>query len=168
MKSPPQPPLMIIEKLLKAKTEKQIDKIITTAWNRDSEEFFLGLQYSIDPLINFKVKKAAKYEDPAEDLPSNYNFEDFYKLMRSIVYSKNISIEEIKEKIRDAAQRCNPKEWNEFYRKIILKKLHLDLPMEGIVKSLNRLTNPKGNVTYKCKKTNNNTDADEIFQRRSQ
>lgn len=167
MKSPPLPPLMIIDKLHKAKTEKQVEKIIKTAWERDSEEFFLGLQYSIDPLINFKVKKAAKYEDPADDLPSNYKFDDFYNLMQSIVYSKNISMEEIKDKIRDSAQRCNPKEWNEFYRKIILKKLHTELPMDGIIKSLNRLTNPKGNVTYNCKKTNNNSDADEIFQRRT-
>lgn len=160
MKSPPQPPMVIIEKLLKAKTEKQIDKIIKTAWERDSQEFFLGLQYSMDNLYDFIITKAPKYQDDAENEASNYNFSDFFKLINFITKSKNISVEEIMSKVRKDAEMCNPVEWNNFYRLILLKKFHTTLPLDAIIKSLNRLTNPKGHININNK---NNNDASEIL-----
>lgn len=167
MKSPPIPFMAILEQLSKAKSDKQIDKIITKAWDSDSQEFFLGLQLSIDDTVDFKVHKAPEYETSEDDGTNAFTFDDFYNLVLKITQSKNISIEEIKDLIREAAGKCNPKDWNLFYRKIILKKLHKDLKMSAIIKSLNRLTNPQGNANLTHKTAKQTSDASVILSRKN-
>ena len=142
MKSPPIPLIVILEKLQKAKTSKQVDKIIKSAWDRDSQEFFLGLQYSMDSSYVFNLQKAPKYDDDSDDGSNNFTFDDFYELVTWIKKSKNISIEEIKLKVKNAASNCNPYLWNNFYRLILLKKLHTSLPIDFIIQSLKNLANP--------------------------
>ena len=140
MKSPPIPFMAILEKLSKAKSNKRIETIITEAWERDSEEFFLGLQYSMDPLIDYKVHKCPRYEEDIDE-PGEFNFDAFFILTNKITKAKNISLEEVYDLIKDAASKANPKEWNNFYRRIILKELQNDIKISSIIPVLSKLTN---------------------------
>lgn len=154
MKSPPVPFMAILEKLSKAKSDKRIESIITDAWNRDSEEFFLGLQYSIDPMIDYKVHKCPRYEEDIDE-PGEFNFDAFFILTNKITRAKNISMEEVSDLIRDAASKANPKEWNNFYRRIILKELHNDIKISSIIPVLSKLTNQSFTSSIQHKTKNN-------------
>lgn len=166
--SAPMPPMMILEQLKKAKSDKKIDSIITKAWESDSQEFFLGLQYSIDPLYDYKVSKVPEWDldGQPDDGSGDFTFEEFYKLTQFICFSKLITIEEIDKAIIDAAQKANMTEWNLFYRKIILKKLHKELKMDVIAKSISRLTNQSKLATVTHKKANDSSDASIVLSRK--
>ena len=152
MKSPPIPFMAILDSLSKAKSDKRIEKIITDAWNRDSEEFFLGLQYSMDPLVDYKIHKCPRYEEDIDE-DGDFTFDDFFILTNKIIKAKNISLEEIQDLIRDAASKANPKEWNNFYRRIILKELQNDIKISSIIPVLSKLTNQNftSNIQHKTK-----------------
>lgn len=142
--------MAIIEKLKKAKSDKRRESIIKEAWETNSEEFFLGLQFSMDPLYDFKIKKVPKYEEAIDEV-GEFTFDDFFKIVTQITKSKNISLEEINAIIRDSAEKANPKEWNEFYRPILLKEFQDTLPMQSIISQLSKLTNQNFSNTVKHK-----------------
>lgn len=134
--SAPMPPLMILQQLEKAKTESRIKKIIKTAWDSDSEGFFVGLQMTLDSTID--AMKDVPYWDDSDSTPGALTMEDFYESIRNLKNQINK-----KQIIIDMAEKSGTDEWNKWYRRILTKELTKDLPMNTIVEVLKELTSPK-------------------------
>ena len=137
----PTPAIIIIQKLKSAKTNNNIKKIIKDAWSSDSEEFFIGLELSLEK-NNVNLISVPFINDLDDGGPGNYSFLEFYKMYQDIK-NNTLSEQSIKSLILDAATKSNITEWNEWYRRILLKKLHLDLPINDIILEIKNLTNDK-------------------------
>lgn len=126
----PMPPILIIDKLSSLKTKSSKLRLLKQAWDSDSESFFIGIQISLDNNVDFMQENVPAWDDN-DDVSESLNFEDFYNFYlktKSGEYTK----EEAKTKILELANKAGSREWNEFYRKILLKRLHYDLPMDII------------------------------------
>jgi hypothetical protein len=133
-------PIVILQRLQAAKSKKALEKVIIDAWNSDSEEFFLGLEMSVDPNLKFGITSAPEIQDPDDGDPGSFTFNDFLALTQSLS-SAQLDEAEARRAVVEAALRCNVSEWNKWYRRILLKNLHHQLPMDVITKVLFRLTN---------------------------
>ena len=136
--SAPQPPLMILEQLEKAKSSARIQKIIEKAWESDSESFFVGIQLALDKDI--LVPTSVPAWDDNDSTPGELTMEEFYSILQNIKLKK---ITDIKQTVIDMAEKSGTDEWNKWYRRIITKELINDLPMKNIIDVLTELTSPK-------------------------
>lgn len=110
--------------------------IIQDAWNSDNEEFFIGLDMAINPLLEFGVQRVPSLPEDDEE-PGTLSFSAFYNLAMTLANDKPSNSGEL---IENAALTANALEWNLWYRRILLKSLHKHLPMETIQTELIRLT----------------------------
>lgn len=136
--SAPQPPMMILEQLGKAKSKARIKKIIEKAWDSDSEGFFVGIQLALDKDIPVPEKVPAW--DGEDSTPGSITMEEFYSTLQDIKHKK---ITDIKKTVTALAEKSGTDEWNKWYRRILTKELTSDLPMETIIDVLKELTSPK-------------------------
>jgi hypothetical protein len=132
-------PVMILQKLRAAKSKKAQEKIITDAWKSDSEEFFIGLELAVDPNLKFGLTAVPEIQDPDDGDPGSLKFEDFLALTQDLSAGR-CAAEDARRRIVEAALRCNVTAWNQWYRKILLKNLQNQLPMDVITTVLSRLT----------------------------
>jgi len=125
-------------KRLKMTKKPEIQKeLILQAW-QENENFFVGLQLSCDPTTKVVVDKVAHF-DVEDDAPGSFSFQDFINLYDQVT-QVDMDPSKARELILDAAAEANAAEWNHFYRRILLKKLQDDLPMDVIAKTLSELT----------------------------
>lgn len=132
-------PLDIVKKLNKAKRDSTKIKIIEDAWNKDCDDFFTAIELSVSPTFNFGLEKVPEILEEDDGDLSSFTFDDFVWRCYDLASNK-LSIKEKKEIINDMAMNANITEWNNLYRKILLKKFHETLPMELIHETLKRLT----------------------------
>lgn len=131
------PPVQIIDKLNKLKTKSSKLKLLRQAWDSDSETFFIGIQISMDKSVDFMCDKVPAWDDN-EDGSDSLNFEEFYNFYL-MVKSGRFNKETSHKKILELANKAGSREWNEFYRKILLKRLHYDLPIDIIITLLKQI-----------------------------
>ena len=136
--STPQPPLMIIEQLKKAKTPSRLQKIIEQAWESNSEGFFVGIQLSLDKDI--PIPENIPLWDGEDSTPGEMTMEEFYSILQNIKHKK---ITDIKQTVIEMAEKSGTDEWNKWYRLILTKDLTKELPMDSIISVLKELTSPK-------------------------
>lgn len=146
-------PMVIIDKLTTLKTKKSKIKVLQQAWDTDSERFFIGLQISMDESVDFKCKKVPVWDD--DDTSEKLNFEKFYEFYMNVKH-EILSEEVINDTILDLANESGSREWNLFYRNILLKKLQTILPMDVIIEFLS---------TIEKQYTNNIEDVSIILKR---
>ena len=132
-------PIMIIQKLALTKSKPAQSKIISDAWESDSEEFFLGLEMALDPNLNFHVVSVPEIQDPDDGDVGTFSFNDFLILSRSLA-NGNLKGDVVENLLIEAAQKANISEWNLWYRRILLKTLANSLPLDIIRSTLSRLT----------------------------
>lgn len=131
----------LIEKI-KRSSPKVIEKILEKEWISDNEDLFLCLELSISDDFNLNLKKIPYIEDE-EYFQTKFTFKDFYY---HIIGISNLDYDERRKTINSFAENCNANEWNNFYRKILLKQLHLDLPMDIISEVLRKLSKIQKNI----------------------
>lgn len=125
-------------KRLNITTDPKLQRsLILEAWET-CEQFFVGLQFSSDPHYQVQISKIIEMTDD-DGYSGSFTFEQFVELFGKATDPK-IDPEEIKKLILAAANECNFHEWNLFYRKILLKKLHKEVPMDIITDVLAELT----------------------------
>ncbi|MNY21359.1 hypothetical protein D3C86_1548980 [compost metagenome] len=112
-------------------------ELILEAW-QSCDNFFVGLQLSCDPTTVIPVTKIPEidFDDGSE---SEFTFSDFITLYDKVT-QVGVDPAEAREFIIEAAMVADFTEWNTFYRRILLKKLQEDLPMDVITKVLAELT----------------------------
>ena len=111
---------------------------IEQAWDNDVESFWIGLSLSTSPDYDFGLNRVPALDESDEE-PGTLTFEDFYDLALKLAHGKLVGVE-AHEAVEDAALSADAKEWNFWYRRILLKSLTKHLPMDVIQKELIRLT----------------------------
>jgi hypothetical protein len=111
---------------------------IENAWVNDVESFWIGLSLSTSPDYNFGLNRVPAL-DEADDEPGTLTFDEFYDLAMRLAHGDLVGVA-AHEAVESAALRADAKEWNFWYRRILLKSLTKHLPMDTIQKELIRLT----------------------------
>ena len=111
---------------------------IEQAWDHDVESFWIGLSLSTSPEYNFGLNRVPAL-DESDDEPGSLTFDEFYDLAMRLANQDLVGIE-AQEAVENAALKADAKEWNLWYRRILLKSLTKHLPMQTIQEELIRLT----------------------------
>lgn len=127
----------LIKRLKMVKKPELQKELIKEAW-QSCDEFFVGLQLSCDPTTRVVVEKIANI-DVDDGQPGTFTFQDFIVLFDTVTQI-DADPDKARELIIDAAMTADYHEWNFFYRRILLKKLQEDLPMDIIAETLVELT----------------------------
>lgn len=122
-------------------TNGRLDKerIVQQAWDLGLVEFFEGAQMAYDALRTFGVKKVPLIED--EDDPmfsSTFGWKDF-KDMASMLETRELSGNAARDMLRTAANASSVRDWNLFYRRILLKDLKCGVSESTINKVLEKV-----------------------------
>lgn len=115
-----------------------IQSTIQTAWDQDVEDFWIGLSLGTSPDYSFKLTSVPGLPED-DDEPGTLTFDDFYDLALKLHYGDLTGVA-AQQAIEEAAMSADAKEWNLWYRRILLKSLSKHLPMAEIQKELIRLT----------------------------
>jgi len=127
----------VIKRLKMAKKPDIQRELILDAWE-NCDTFFVGLQMSCDKDTVIPLEKVP--EIPQDDgAESDFTFNDFLRLYDEIT-QVGMDPAKARELVIDAAMIADVAEWNTFYRRILLRKLQDDVPMELIVEVLQELT----------------------------
>lgn len=127
-----------VVELTEARTKKKRDAAVRRAWN-ECEEFFLGLQMSMDATARPPLEKVPLFEEEDDGFEGSLSFAEFTTIW-ALITAEGCTAETARDVVRDAAERANVTEWNLWYRRILLKSLHKDLPMDRVVEVLKELT----------------------------
>ena len=129
-------PIDIVLSLMDPNTNHS--QIIKQAWNQDVEYFWIGLSMSSSPDYDFGLEKVPAL-DESDDEPGTLTFPAFLKLATALSRGELVGAA-AQEAVEEAALLADAREWNLWYRRILLKSLPKYLPMETIQKELIRLT----------------------------
>lgn len=128
----------IAVELSEATTNRKRDAAVRRAWN-ECEEFFLGLQMSMDPTAKPPLASVPQFEEEDDGFEGSLTFAEFTTIW-SLITAESCTAEAAKEIVWEAAERANVTEWNLWYRRILLKTLHTTLPMDRVSHVLKELT----------------------------
>jgi DNA ligase-1 len=99
----------------------RLDKeaIIEAIAKEGNDEFFHGCQLALDPMITFGVKQVP--EKTNEDGPG-FNWDSFIVLAGNL-RDRNLTGHDARDAIAEAIKLSTKKEWNGWYRRILIKDL---------------------------------------------
>jgi DNA ligase-1 len=103
-------------------TNSRLDKeaIIQQAFDAGIQEFFLGAQLALDVMVTFGVKAVPLIEE--DDGEGSYTWQEFLQLVTQL-RNRTLTGNAARDALRDAALRAPARDWNLFYRRVILKDL---------------------------------------------
>lgn len=127
----------LIKRLKMTKKPDLQKELILQAWE-ECEYFFVGLQLSCDPTTRLPLSKIVQIDEDDGSV-STFTFDNFVDLYDRVTQI-DITEEDARNLVIEAAITADMEEWNLFYRKILLKKLQDDLPMDVIAATLSELT----------------------------
>lgn len=112
-------PIDVINQLRKAKNSAEKQAVLSTAWTEECYEFFEGVHFALNPIINFDLTVVPKIVDEDNE-PDELGFAAFRQLALDIYHKKAKNINKV---IEDALNRSSVEAWNKWYRNILLKTL---------------------------------------------
>jgi hypothetical protein len=113
--------------------------IIRQAWSQDVTDFWIGLEMATNPDYDFDVKGVPFIDEEDDGDVGSFDFSAFYDLALKLA-NRDLTARAADSAIYDAAGVCNITEWNQWYRRILLKNLPQVLPMIVIQNTLVELT----------------------------
>ena len=98
------------------------EHIIQAAWDAGLIEFFEGALMAYDALRTYGVRKAPLItdEDDAPQLASTFTWADF-KAIAAKLETRELSGNAARDALRAASDTANVRDWNGFYRRVLLK-----------------------------------------------
>jgi DNA ligase-1 len=101
----------------------RLDKeaIIEQIAKEGNDEFFRGCQLALDPMITFGVKQVPEKKDEDED-GAGFNWSSFV-VLASGLRNRNLTGHDARDAIAEAIKLSTKKEWNGWYRRILIKDL---------------------------------------------
>lgn len=129
----------VIEQLEQTTSRLEKESIIQTAWDNHIYEFFDGAQLAYDPLITFGVKKVPLIESDLSDelFQSSITWDKFRDIALKLS-QREITGNAARDLLRNLAETSSIKEWNTFYRRVLLKDLKCGITETTINKILNK------------------------------
>lgn len=134
-------PVSIIESLSATTKRVQKEQILLDAFMNYHREFFIGAQLAYDPLVTFGVKKVPEIiVGPGdEETGGTLTFTEFLTLAGKL-RSRELTGHAARDAMRDAAENCDIKVWNTFYRRILLKDFRCGIDTSTVNKILKRVS----------------------------
>jgi DNA ligase-1 len=134
-------PVSIIENLSSTTKRIQKEQILLDAFMNSHREFFIGAQLAYDPLVTFGVKKVPEIivSPGDEETGGTLTFTEFLTLAVKL-RSRELTGHAARDAMRDAAENCDIKVWNTFYRRILLKDFRCGIDTSTINKILKRVS----------------------------
>ena len=110
----------MFDKLAELETADALHRhaILMDLWQTKKFGFFHGTRYGLDTKYEFNLTTAPLI-DEADDFQGEFDFQRFQLLIQTI----SIAPDTAQAQVRKAAELANAKEWNSFYRKILLKRV---------------------------------------------
>lgn len=123
-----------------AATNSRLDKeqILLDAWMKGERDLFRGAQLAYDILVSFGVKKVAEIVDGDDTDPGTFTMADFEKLQHKLA-TRQLTGNAARDALHEAAEKCNPAMWNEFYRRVLLKDMRCGITDTTVNKILEKL-----------------------------
>jgi len=135
----------VIEALEANNSRLEKEQLIQTAWDSGIIEFFEGAQMAYDALRTFGVKKVPLIEsDDTSDTTTMFNWDRFKSISQKLE-SRELTGNQARDVLRGAANVANVRDWNCFYRRVLLKNLKC-----GITETtINKILEKNGNSAKK-------------------
>lgn len=124
----------ILSRLSETTSRIEKESILSQAFIDEEFQLFEGLKLAYDPLITFGVAKVALIEED-DDFEGDFTFDDFKALANDLI-ARRLTGNAARDAIKDAASRASVKEWNLFYRRILLKDMAIGVEAKTINKVL--------------------------------
>ena len=109
----------IIEKLELHPSRLDKEKIILEAMEKGLDDFFEGVRMALDPLVTFGVKMVPEKKDERNQ---HYEWKDFKELANKLI-KRDLTGHAARDAILLAMDSSTKKEWNSFYRRVLIKDL---------------------------------------------
>ena len=109
----------IIEKLELHPSRLDKEKIILEAMEKGLDDFFEGVRMALDPLVTFGVKMVPEKKDEKNQ---HYEWKDFKELANKLI-KRDLTGHAARDAILLAMDSSTKKEWNSFYRRVLIKDL---------------------------------------------
>lgn len=126
-----------------SKLEKE--QIVREAFLAECYDFFVGAQLAYDALVTFGVKKAPKLSED-DGSASSVIMDDFLQLTTRL-RRRELTGHAARDAIEDFLQKCSFNDWNNFYRRVLLKDLKVGATESTINKALKSLVKTHPNAT---------------------
>ena len=126
-------PADVIQKLSQTNSRLEKEAILKEAWDLKILELFELCQYALDPMVTFGVKRAP--ESTSINPPGAFGKVQFRALLE-LLAARKLSGHAARDAIQAAAAASNAHEWNNFYRRLILKDLKCGMSESTINKVL--------------------------------
>jgi DNA ligase-1 len=130
-------PYEVIQALQATSSKLEKEQIVRDAFLSGCYDFFRGARLAYDALVTFGVKKAPKL-DEADDAVSTVTYTDFV-ILADQLRQRQLTGHAARDAIDDFLQRCSVVEWNDFYRRVLLKDLKVGASESTINKALKSL-----------------------------
>jgi len=115
------------------------ERIIQTAWDNQILEFFEGAQMAYDALRTYGVKKVPLIDAPEDSDNTDTSFTwSRFKSIAEKLENRTLTGNQAREVLRAAANIAPVKEWNCFYRRVLLKDLKCGITETTINKILTK------------------------------
>jgi len=95
------------------------EKIILEAMEKGLDDFFEGVRMALDPLVTFGVKMVPEKKDEKNQ---HYEWKDFKELANKLI-KRDLTGHAARDAILLAMDSSTKKEWNSFYRRVLIKDL---------------------------------------------
>lgn len=152
-------PADIIEQLESTTKRTEKEAIIQAAWDSGCFEFFQGSRLAYDALITFGVKKVPllEGEDDTNFVPT-LTWDKFQDVLGKLE-RREITGNTARDVIRGAANNASIRDWNLWYRRILLKDLKCGITETTINKILERSGDNKYLIpVFSCQLAKNGDD----------
>lgn len=130
-------PWIVIDKISKTTSRLEKENIILKEAESGNDEFFKGLQMSFDKLITFGVKQVPIHSGPdGQGLPWNAFVE-----LCNLLQTRQLTGHRARDAIELALTASLKDQWNNWYRKILIKDFQSgfsEKTVNKVVKNLNR------------------------------
>ena len=122
-----------------AATSSRLDKeqLILDAWMKGERDFFKGCQLAYDILISFGVAKVPEIEQD-DGAVGTFQFKDLLSLAGKLS-ARQLTGNAARDAMREAALNSDFAEWNEFFRRVLLKDLRAGISESTVNKILEKL-----------------------------
>jgi DNA ligase-1 len=117
------------------------EAIVRQAWNAGITDFFQGAVMAYSAFITFGVKKVPLIQAEDDGEPSKWQWADFKALAQNLEQRK-LTGHAARDALKDAAEVASIREWNGFYRRVLLQDLKCGVTDSTINKVLAEFGSP--------------------------
>jgi DNA ligase-1 len=122
------------------------EQILEAAMNEGLDEFFEGVRMALDNLYTFGVKQVPESEANGQGL-SWTNFKE----LAEALYKRELTGHAARDAIKLAMDVATKSQWNQFYRRILIKDLRCGVSEKTVNKVAKKLKKPEYSVpVFEC------------------